>query len=155
PAGPTGATGATGPAGPTGATGPQGPPAAQFGIYEGSAAPTLAAPQGTLYYQGPASPPQLTGTSSLYEQTGTGVNNVYTLIAIGTNSTGTFAVTGSSGLFTSTNANAPTTPTGTPFTVVFACGGCITGVGTGSTPNLYEANSAGIYQLLGTVVSGN
>jgi hypothetical protein len=113
------------------------------------------AAKGTLYYQAPTNPPQLTGTTNLYEQTGTGVNNVYTLIATGTNSSGTFAATGSSGLFTSTNGNAPTTPTGTPFTVVFACGACTPAVGAGSAYNLYEANSAGIYQLVGTAVSGN
>ena len=152
PAGPQGPTGLTGPAGPAG---PQGPPAAQFGFYQGTAAPTLAAAKGTLYYQAPVNAPQVTGTTNLYEQTGTGVNNVYTLIAIGTNTSGTFAATGGSGLFTSVNGNAPTTPTGTPFTVVFACGACTTAVGAGSTPNLYEANSAGFYQLVGTAVSGN
>ncbi len=161
PQGNPGATGATGPQGNPGATGapgpqgPQGPAAAQFGFYQGTGAPTLAAPQGTLYYQGPANPPQFTGSTSLYEQTAASGPPTYILIANGDNASGRFTVTGSSGLFTSVNGNAPTTPTGTPFTVVFTTGGFNPNVGGGSTPNLYEANSAGIYQSLGTAVSGN
>ncbi|MGH6811151.1 MAG: DNRLRE domain-containing protein [Methylocella sp.] len=160
PAGPAGATGPAGPAGaqgPTGPAGPQGPPAAQFSLYQGTAdPPTLPAVQGTLYYQVVGNP-TTSGTSKLFEYTGAGVSTTVTLIATGDNSvtSGRFTATGTSGLFTSVNGNAPTTPTGTPFHVVFACGACTTGVSAGSTPNLYEANSAGFFQLVGTVVSGN
>ncbi|MGH6858275.1 MAG: DNRLRE domain-containing protein [Methylocella sp.] len=145
-----GAPGATGAMGAPGATGPQGPPgaAAQFGFfYQGTAAPTLAAPQGTLYYQGPTNPPQFTGTTSLYEQTGTGVNNMYTLIATGDNTNGLFTATGASGLFSSLTGNVPTTLTGTPFSVVFAHSSAIA--------NLYEADSAGTYHFVAPALAGD
>jgi hypothetical protein len=143
PQGPTGATGATGPAGPAGPAGPQGPPAAQFGIYTGTAAPTLAAPQGTLYYR-PGGTVN-TGNSQLYEYTGAGVSTTTTVIGIGTNATGDWA--SASPVFSVIPGSAPASPTGTPFSVVNANGAAIRA--------FYVANSSGIFQYVGTLVSGN
>jgi hypothetical protein len=151
PQGPTGATGATGPRGATGPAGPQGAPAAQFGFYEGPSAPTLPAAQGTLYYQEPpGTPPVVTGTSNLWQYRDPGVTTTPTIIAIGTNSTGLFdpAPGIPATTFLHTIRNAPTTPTGTPFSVVWANS-------SGSFFVLYEANSAGFYQVVGSVLSGN
>jgi hypothetical protein len=149
PQGPTGATGATGPAGPAGATGPAGhkgrkahlPP--KFGIYEGTTAPTLAAPQGTLYYRPGGT--TTTGTSQLYEYTGAGVSTTTTLIANGDNPSGNW--TSASPVFSVIPNSAPASPTGTPFSVVNANGAAIRA--------FYVANSFGIFQYVGTLVSGN
>ena len=142
PAGPMGAQGAMGAQGIQGIQGPQGPPAAQFGIYQGMLAPTLPAAQGTLYYQfDPVS-------TNLWQYTGPGVSTTVTLIAIGNNSTGLFdpAPEIPPTVFLHTFGSAPLTPTGTPFSVVFA---------SGSFNVLYEANSAGIYQVISALVSGH
>jgi hypothetical protein len=73
-----------------------------------------------------------------------------TIIAIGTNSTGLFdpAPGIPATTFLHTTRNAPTTPTGTPFSVVWANS-------SGAFFVLYEANSAGFYQVVGSVLSGN
>jgi hypothetical protein len=149
PQGPIGPMGLTGPAGPAGATGPAGPqgpqgaPAAQFGIYEGTTAPTLAAPQGTLYYRPGGT--ITTGTSQLYEYTGAGVSTTTTLIANGDNPSGNW--TSASPVFSVIPNSAPASPTGTPFSVVNANGA--------ATRAFYVANSFGIFQYVGTLVSGN
>jgi hypothetical protein len=151
PQGPVGATGAAGATGATGATGPQGPigpqglpgTVAQFGIYTGSTAPTLAAPQGTLYYQVVGKPTNV-GTSSLYEYTGTGVSTTTALIATGDNASGNW--TSVSPVCTITNNSAPATLTGAPYSVVNV---------NGSIRAFYVANSSGIYQYIGSVAAGN
>ena len=71
-----------------GAIGPQGLPGtvSQFGIYTGSTAPSLAAPQGTLYYQVVGNP-----TNSHLEPLcihRTGASTTTTLIATGDNASG-------------------------------------------------------------------
>jgi hypothetical protein len=144
--GPTGATGATGPAGPQG---PQGAAAAQFGFYQGTAVPTLPAAQGTLYYQQINA--GLTGVTALWQYRNPGVTTTPTLIANGDNPSGLFnPATGiPATTFLHTPSEAPTTPTGTPFSVVAASGF------TGGFNTLYEANSAGFYQVVGSVTSGN
>jgi hypothetical protein len=138
-----GLTGPAGPAGPQGPQGPQGAPAAQFGIYEGTTAPTLAAPQGTLYYRPGGT--TTTGTSQLYEYTGAGVSTTTTLIANGDNPSGNW--TSASPVFSVIPNSAPASPTGTPFSVVNANGAAIRA--------FYVANSFGIFQYVGTLVSGN
>jgi hypothetical protein len=159
--GPTGATGATGPTGPAGATGPQGPqgpqgaPAAQFGFYQGTAAPTLAAAQGTLYYQQINA--GITGVTALWQYRDPGVTTTPIIIANGDNPTGIF--TPAPGIpattFVHSLSNAPTTPTGTPFSVVFATSATPPATTGSSFFVLYEANSAGFYQVVGNVISGN
>jgi hypothetical protein len=50
-------------------------------------------------------------------------------------------------VFTTTAASAPSTPTGAPYSVVEVTGSAIRG--------FYVANSSGIYQYMGAIVSGN
>jgi hypothetical protein len=92
----------------------------------------------------------MTGTSNLWQYRNPGFTTTPTIIAIGNNSTGSFdpAPGIPATTFVHTTRNAPTTPTGTPFSVVYANS-------LGQFFVLYEANSAGFYQVVGSVLSGN
>jgi hypothetical protein len=137
PQGVTGATGATGPAGPQGPQGPTGTVAA-FAIYEGNGPPTLAAPQGTLYFDSAFAP-----YGQVYEYTGTGTSTMTTLIADG-NSSNRFTVhPGAAGIFTVSSFQLPTSPTAAPYNVYFV----------GATNAFFVANDLGLYQFVGTVIA--
>jgi hypothetical protein len=118
-----------------------------FTVFEGNAAPCAgttcttalpAAPQGTLYYD--------SSNATLWEYTGTGTTKTVTELATGDGSNDFNVVSGESSVFAEQTGAAPTSLTGTPYSVVYTINGT-----SGSA--LWVADSAGYYQFVANLGS--